>query len=249
VHPRRSGGPDRTRRRGGSSCCSRRNRFGRRGSFAGSGNTLYWLARHTNTQRAVGFELNQHVFEMSRRNLAILGFDVELSHVVAQIATLARREWALGERRCPIATDARRSRDHRPFCRGGRDCARGACSSTGPDRQWTGHDACGMGPRGWHQRRVHPRPLRGPRADKALSGLTDRLGRSPIPVEDHEGVTGELAATDVFAPRFRARAMTRGASGPCCVVRANSQSRWSCSTGPRSPTAIASPRVPGPPPG
>jgi hypothetical protein len=49
--------------------------------FAGSGNTLYWLARHTNPQRAVGFELNQHVFEMSRRNLAILGFDVELSHV------------------------------------------------------------------------------------------------------------------------------------------------------------------------
>jgi hypothetical protein len=44
----------------------------------------------------------------------------------------------------------------------------------------------------------------------------------------------------------------RAEEGPCCVVPANSQSRSSCSTvgrRPRSPTAIASPRVPGPPAG
>jgi hypothetical protein len=49
--------------------------------FAGSANTLYWLARHAQARRTVGFELDERVFGATRRNLAILGCDAELSHV------------------------------------------------------------------------------------------------------------------------------------------------------------------------
>lgn len=48
--------------------------------FAGSGNTLYWIKRHASGRRGVGFELDDAVFEVSRRNLAIVGLDVALSH-------------------------------------------------------------------------------------------------------------------------------------------------------------------------
>lgn len=48
--------------------------------FAGSGNTLYWITRHVSGSRGVGFELDDGVFEASRRNLAIAGVDVQLHH-------------------------------------------------------------------------------------------------------------------------------------------------------------------------
>jgi 16S rRNA G966 N2-methylase RsmD len=49
--------------------------------FAGSANTLYSIARHVAARRAIGFELDLRVFEATRRNLAIVDLDVELSHV------------------------------------------------------------------------------------------------------------------------------------------------------------------------
>jgi len=41
--------------------------------FAGSGNTLYWIKRHTAAHRAIGFELDDAVFELTRKNLSIAG--------------------------------------------------------------------------------------------------------------------------------------------------------------------------------
>jgi len=49
--------------------------------FAGSANTLYWLARRLDARRAIGFELDDNVFEATRRNLSIVGFEAELTHV------------------------------------------------------------------------------------------------------------------------------------------------------------------------
>ena len=49
--------------------------------FAGSANTLYWLARHVGAGRAVGFELDDGVFEATRRNLARVSLDVTFSHI------------------------------------------------------------------------------------------------------------------------------------------------------------------------
>ncbi len=45
--------------------------------FLGSGNTLYWLLRHLPGARGEGFELDEAVFALTRRNLAILGSDIE----------------------------------------------------------------------------------------------------------------------------------------------------------------------------
>ena len=47
--------------------------------FAGSGNTLYWIKRHVSARERSGFELDDAVFELSRRNLAIVGLDIALS--------------------------------------------------------------------------------------------------------------------------------------------------------------------------
>jgi hypothetical protein len=51
--------------------------------FAGSANTLHWIARHLRPRRAVGFELDPGVFEVTDANLAALHLDVEieLEHV------------------------------------------------------------------------------------------------------------------------------------------------------------------------
>jgi hypothetical protein len=46
--------------------------------FAGSVNTLHWIARHVDARSAIGFELDEAVFEATRRNVAILGLDVVL---------------------------------------------------------------------------------------------------------------------------------------------------------------------------
>jgi 16S rRNA G966 N2-methylase RsmD len=48
--------------------------------FAGSGNTLYWIKRHASARRGVGFELDDAVYEVSRRNLSIVGLEVALVH-------------------------------------------------------------------------------------------------------------------------------------------------------------------------
>jgi hypothetical protein len=48
--------------------------------FAGSGNTLYWLSRHLPGARALGFELDAQVFQLTRRNLAALALPIEVSN-------------------------------------------------------------------------------------------------------------------------------------------------------------------------
>jgi predicted RNA methylase len=48
--------------------------------FAGSANTLYWISRHVGARAAVGFELDDAVYEASQRNLSILGLGITLNH-------------------------------------------------------------------------------------------------------------------------------------------------------------------------
>jgi hypothetical protein len=49
--------------------------------FAGSANTLHWIARHLAARKAVGFELDAGVFDATSSNLAILDLDLTLCHV------------------------------------------------------------------------------------------------------------------------------------------------------------------------
>jgi hypothetical protein len=48
--------------------------------FAGSGNTLYWITRHVGPARSVGYELDDAVFELTRKNLRIMGLAIEVAH-------------------------------------------------------------------------------------------------------------------------------------------------------------------------
>jgi 16S rRNA G966 N2-methylase RsmD len=48
--------------------------------FAGSGNTLYWIMRHTGARRAIGFELDDTVFDLVRTNLSTMGLGIDLRH-------------------------------------------------------------------------------------------------------------------------------------------------------------------------
>src|SRR5215472_7665136 len=48
--------------------------------FAGSGNTLDWIKRHTGARRAIGFELDDAVFELAHKNLCIAGPGIDLRH-------------------------------------------------------------------------------------------------------------------------------------------------------------------------
>src|SRR5215471_1202557 len=48
--------------------------------FAGSGNTLAWIKRHTGARRAIGFELDDAVFELAHKNLCIASPDIDLRH-------------------------------------------------------------------------------------------------------------------------------------------------------------------------
>ena len=48
--------------------------------FAGSANTLHWVARHTDARRAIGFELDDAMFALTRANLSAMGLDVDLRH-------------------------------------------------------------------------------------------------------------------------------------------------------------------------
>jgi len=49
--------------------------------FAGSGNTLYWLARHLSVARGVGFELDPGVFALTQKNLAALALPIDLLNI------------------------------------------------------------------------------------------------------------------------------------------------------------------------
>lgn len=49
--------------------------------FAGSANTLYWIARRVGASRALAFELDERVCESTRRNLAIVSLGLGLAHV------------------------------------------------------------------------------------------------------------------------------------------------------------------------
>ena len=48
--------------------------------FAGSGNTLSWIKRHAGARRAIGFELDNVVFELASKNLRITGLGIDLRH-------------------------------------------------------------------------------------------------------------------------------------------------------------------------
>jgi hypothetical protein len=45
--------------------------------FAGSANTLFWLARQLRARRAIGFERDSGVYAATRRNLSIVEFAAE----------------------------------------------------------------------------------------------------------------------------------------------------------------------------
>jgi len=48
--------------------------------FAGSANTLYWIKRHVGARSAIGFEVDDAVFELARKNIAIMGLGIDLRH-------------------------------------------------------------------------------------------------------------------------------------------------------------------------
>ena len=48
--------------------------------FAGSGNTLYWIKQHVSARMGLGFELDDAVFALTRKNLSILSLGIELVH-------------------------------------------------------------------------------------------------------------------------------------------------------------------------
>ena len=48
--------------------------------FAGSGNTLYWILRHLPQANGLGFELDEVVFQLTKRNVSILGLPIEIVH-------------------------------------------------------------------------------------------------------------------------------------------------------------------------
>jgi predicted RNA methylase len=46
--------------------------------FAGSANTLHWIASHAGARRAIGFELDDAIFGLTRANLSAMGLDINL---------------------------------------------------------------------------------------------------------------------------------------------------------------------------
>lgn len=48
--------------------------------FAGSCNTLFWMLEHLPGSRAIGSEVDGAVFELTKRNLSMLGSSIELIH-------------------------------------------------------------------------------------------------------------------------------------------------------------------------
>ena len=64
--------------------------------FAGSANTLYWIARHVGAGRALAFEIDERVCEATRRNLGIVNLGLALAHVNYETG-LSRLRIAPGE--------------------------------------------------------------------------------------------------------------------------------------------------------
>lgn len=64
--------------------------------FAGSGNTLYWLARHLSVAHGVGFELDPGVFALTQKNLAALALPIDVLNVDYRSA-LSRASPAAGQ--------------------------------------------------------------------------------------------------------------------------------------------------------
>lgn len=48
--------------------------------FAGSGNTLYWLLRYLPGARSIGFEVDDAICRLTRRNFASLALPIEIQH-------------------------------------------------------------------------------------------------------------------------------------------------------------------------
>jgi hypothetical protein len=48
--------------------------------FAGSANTLYWILRNLPEAQGIGFELDPQVWQLTQRNLSILGMPVDVMH-------------------------------------------------------------------------------------------------------------------------------------------------------------------------
>jgi hypothetical protein len=48
--------------------------------FAGSCNTLYWILRNVPNSRGIAFEMDAQVYELSKKNVAILDRPIELNH-------------------------------------------------------------------------------------------------------------------------------------------------------------------------
>lgn len=48
--------------------------------FAGSGNTLYWILRHLPQAHGLGFERDPGVFQLTKRNLSLLGLSLEIRY-------------------------------------------------------------------------------------------------------------------------------------------------------------------------
>jgi RNA cap guanine-N2 methyltransferase len=60
--------------------CMPSNQFVVIDPFAGSCNTLFWILRHLPDSEGIGFESDENVFELTHRNLAVLGQKVEVVH-------------------------------------------------------------------------------------------------------------------------------------------------------------------------
>jgi 16S rRNA G966 N2-methylase RsmD len=48
--------------------------------FAGSGNTLHWVAKNVSAIRAIGFERDDDVFPVTRNNFDLIGENIDLKH-------------------------------------------------------------------------------------------------------------------------------------------------------------------------
>jgi len=68
--------------------------------FTGSGNTLYWILRHLPQAQGLGFEVDQAVFQLTKRNLALLGLSLEIMHADS---VTALRELSIPDKQLLIA--------------------------------------------------------------------------------------------------------------------------------------------------
>jgi hypothetical protein len=69
--------------------CMQSNQFVVIDPFAGSCNTIFWILRHLPNSEGIGFESDPQVFELTHRNLAVLGQRIEA--VLGDYARLLER--------------------------------------------------------------------------------------------------------------------------------------------------------------